>query len=343
MSSFEMIQIPVGDDDGSAKMDAPTRQPKKKTTTKKKPSVVEPPTRPPRPLSGYNLFFKHERERLIDLAKRGEPFREVPPSLVRVSDIRNMVKNIDRGTQKKRAHRKTHGIVGFADMFHIVKRNWKELSPELRAPFEEVAVGEKAAYEIEAKGYKLFKRRELWRRNKAMSRARKNELAGKKAKKGVAEKSAGEVAESRPNQCMETTASVTHKPLGGCAEGAIADAALILSRGFPTAGSAAETSHTSASAVSGASKSFGTAAKSQSNQCIGRTGGVAAHNSKEGYARRAVPNQALGVVRDYPHDFQSAGSVDEASYPSMSDFQAVRDIIWGAPAKKRQKVISVEM
>lgn len=133
-----------------------------------------PPARPPRPLSAYNLFFKFERARLLSLIERGESVADHPPCVVKVSDIRKLLRdNPYHVDHRTRLHRKSHGKVSFSDLFKFVLSNWKGLTSEMRAPFEEIAAENKAVYETEAEAYKLWKRREQWRKNKARSRKRK--------------------------------------------------------------------------------------------------------------------------------------------------------------------------
>ena len=67
--------------------------------------------KPKRPLSGYNIFFKRERVRLLDVLP------ERPPD------------------QKPR---KSHGKLGFREMATIIGRRWKELDPQTKAYYEEL-------------------------------------------------------------------------------------------------------------------------------------------------------------------------------------------------------------
>lgn len=139
-------------------------------------SSEKPPAKPRRPLSAYNIFFKFERARLLALAERGESLESHPPTVVPVSDIRELLRdNPYHVDHKKRRHRRSHGMVSFSALFQTVLGNWKELTAEMRAPFDEIASEYKAAYDQEAVEYKEWKRREQWRKTKARNRSRKKQ------------------------------------------------------------------------------------------------------------------------------------------------------------------------
>mmetsp|Transcript_21073 Transcript_21073/g.39462 ORF Transcript_21073/g.39462 Transcript_21073/m.39462 type:complete len:348 (-) Transcript_21073:255-1298(-) len=130
-----------------------------------------PPVKPRRPLSAYNIFYKFERARLLTLAERGESFSDQQPCIVPVCDIRKLLSdNPYHVDHSKRPHRKSHGKVSFSDLFRIVLRNWKQLTAEMRAPFEEIADEYKSVYDKESQSYKQWKRRAQWRKTKARSR-----------------------------------------------------------------------------------------------------------------------------------------------------------------------------
>mmetsp|Transcript_22091 Transcript_22091/g.41169 ORF Transcript_22091/g.41169 Transcript_22091/m.41169 type:complete len:371 (-) Transcript_22091:183-1295(-) len=146
-----------------------------------------PPAKPRRPLSAYNLFFKYERTRLLMLSERGESVADHPPSTtsaVDTAEIRKLLSPTDNKyhvDHKRRRHRKTHGAISFSELFQMVLRNWKGLSDEARAPFEEIAGEIKAQYDEDASAYRAWKRRDQWRKTKARSRARKRKVNKKDA------------------------------------------------------------------------------------------------------------------------------------------------------------------
>jgi hypothetical protein len=81
-----------------------------KNRPKKKPKE-QPKDKPKRPLSAYNLFFKHER---------GEILRATP----------------DRVEGKPR---RSHGKIGFADLARNIAANWKSIDAVSRAHFDRLA------------------------------------------------------------------------------------------------------------------------------------------------------------------------------------------------------------
>jgi hypothetical protein len=88
-----------------------------KNRPKKKPKE-QPKDKPKRPLSAYNLFFKHER---------GEILRATP----------------DRVEGKPR---RSHGKIGFADLARNIAANWKSIDAVSRAHFDRLAAKDKERY-----------------------------------------------------------------------------------------------------------------------------------------------------------------------------------------------------
>jgi len=70
--------------------------------------------RPKRSLSAYNLFFQAERKRLLQT----------------LPDCRS---------QGKKKPRKSHGKLGFADMARTISARWKSITPQEKAPYDELA------------------------------------------------------------------------------------------------------------------------------------------------------------------------------------------------------------
>jgi hypothetical protein len=80
----------------------------------------EKSTKPKRPLSAYNLFFRYEREQILQKA-----------------------------SQPSYKPRRSHGKIGFADLARAVAESWKNLEPISKAKFEAKAAEEKVRYERE--------------------------------------------------------------------------------------------------------------------------------------------------------------------------------------------------
>lgn len=104
-------------------------------------------TKPKRPLSAYNIFFKHEREKLVSDA----PDDETPVTLesLKVDPTRK---------PNKRRHRKSHGKIGFADLARTIAEKWKSLDAEQRTVYEACAAKEKERYQKEITEWKEMKK-----------------------------------------------------------------------------------------------------------------------------------------------------------------------------------------
>ena len=100
---------------------------KTKTPAKPRKRWKKPPGKPCRPLSAYNLFFKKERASMIGqeaVALYADPLI-------------------------KRMHRKTHGVVGFAEMAKMIGSKWKSLTEDDKKEFTVAAAVEKERYRKE--------------------------------------------------------------------------------------------------------------------------------------------------------------------------------------------------
>jgi len=110
-----------------------------KTNNLVKKTWRKPKDKPKRPLSAYNLFFQHEREKIIT----SNPDISLEETLIKISNTPK---------PKKRRHRKSHGMIGFADLARTIAEKWKTLDSTDRAIYESRAGEEKQRYrkELEA-------------------------------------------------------------------------------------------------------------------------------------------------------------------------------------------------
>lgn len=92
-----------------------------KPVVHKKKTWKKPADKPKRPLSAYNLFFQHERNRIVGESPAG-------------------------ADGNKRKHRKSHGKIGFESLAKTIANKWKTLDKASKRPFEQQAKREKAIY-----------------------------------------------------------------------------------------------------------------------------------------------------------------------------------------------------
>jgi hypothetical protein len=97
----------------------------KSSTGAESSEMVEKP-KPKRPLSAYNIFFKHERERML----------------------------ADAPTRPQGKPRRSHGKIGFADLARSIASKWNSMDADTRARYNELAADDKRRYTREMAEWK---------------------------------------------------------------------------------------------------------------------------------------------------------------------------------------------
>eukprot|EP00529_Nitzschia_sp_RCC80_P017903 CAMPEP_0113507290 /NCGR_PEP_ID=MMETSP0014_2-20120614/36381_1 /TAXON_ID=2857 /ORGANISM="Nitzschia sp." /LENGTH=816 /DNA_ID=CAMNT_0000402879 /DNA_START=176 /DNA_END=2626 /DNA_ORIENTATION=+ /assembly_acc=CAM_ASM_000159 len=111
-----------------------------KNTTKKR-TWKKPHDKPKRPLSSYNIYFQHQRERLVE-EKSGEATPE---------EVVASVEGILARGKTKRRHRKSHGKISFGDLARSIADSWKTVCPKNKAIFDHYAERDMLRYKRELK------------------------------------------------------------------------------------------------------------------------------------------------------------------------------------------------
>ena len=97
---------------------------------------------PKKPLSPYNLFFQLERQRILQHGM--DQFDST--GLMITQETMRKANEAHLQRRGKRAHRRSHGKIGFHDLAQIVAARWKQLDEEARDRLRHFAKAEKAKY-----------------------------------------------------------------------------------------------------------------------------------------------------------------------------------------------------
>ncbi|KAG7341739.1 HMG high mobility group box-containing protein [Nitzschia inconspicua] len=122
----------------------------------KKGNRKRPKDRPKRPLSAYNIFFKEERNRILDSLPVNAAVNETDGD---VMDKDSSTHASSEGTKPKKRKRKRrgptpHGKIGFESLAKLIGKRWQELDDSQMNVYKQKAQNDMQRYKTEMAEYK---------------------------------------------------------------------------------------------------------------------------------------------------------------------------------------------
>lgn len=107
-----------------------------------------------RPRSAYNLFYKHQRSIILQELSTSTSSSTCEDMNILPKECTTLLLAID-GEPKRRKHRKTHGMINLQELTKKIAKRWKELKPDTKKQYQDLAKQDAARYREELSTYEM--------------------------------------------------------------------------------------------------------------------------------------------------------------------------------------------